>query len=373
MGWLGDIESGLAIGGAVTGGPVGLGAFLAKDALDRQNAARAAGLGIPTPTINRSLGGMKVTAPGFGELLQKAIGGDYSPYAETINRGYEKLGQPLHDISDRSGITSQATNLLAENFIERVYQKTGKLPSADQVTQFVGENMTPDFAKQVISDTINPAQLNKISDMYLDVNPEIVNGLKPAADNTSLAATAQQLNQFYDPLQKYALEDVKRQFDPLRARAVEEEAALGRLRSGVSAAPNSAIGQVDVNQGNAFANVISNILGQKASGTLDLNKFNQNMGLQQQQLQNAKNEFNQTLGFNKQQYSDQMDYQNKALALQEILGRQMAANRRNRGLAGAFGGAASGAATGTAILPGWGTAIGAGLGGLGGYFSSKED
>ena len=36
--------------------------------------------------------------------------------------------------------------------------------------------------------------------------------------------------------------------------------------------------------------------------------------------------------------------------------------------AGALGGAAAGAAAGTAIMPGWGTAIGAGIGLLGGYF-----
>lgn len=39
----------------------------------------------------------------------------------------------------------------------------------------------------------------------------------------------------------------------------------------------------------------------------------------------------------------------------------------------ALGGAASGAATGTMIMPGWGTAIGAGVGLLGGLFAEKAD
>lgn len=39
---------------------------------------------------------------------------------------------------------------------------------------------------------------------------------------------------------------------------------------------------------------------------------------------------------------------------------------------GALKGAAGGAATGTAILPGWGTAIGAGVGGLLGYFGGDD-
>lgn len=38
---------------------------------------------------------------------------------------------------------------------------------------------------------------------------------------------------------------------------------------------------------------------------------------------------------------------------------------------GVLGGAASGAATGTAIMPGWGTAVGAGIGGLMGYGATR--
>ena len=38
---------------------------------------------------------------------------------------------------------------------------------------------------------------------------------------------------------------------------------------------------------------------------------------------------------------------------------------------GAMGGAASGAATGTMIMPGWGTLIGAGLGAVGGMMGDK--
>ena len=43
----------------------------------------------------------------------------------------------------------------------------------------------------------------------------------------------------------------------------------------------------------------------------------------------------------------------------------------NTKAAGAASGAAQGAALGTQIMPGWGTAIGAVVGGIGGYFSSK--
>ena len=45
----------------------------------------------------------------------------------------------------------------------------------------------------------------------------------------------------------------------------------------------------------------------------------------------------------------------------------------NSGLAGAGAGALSGAATGTSIMPGWGTLIGALIGGSAGYFSSRSD
>lgn len=63
------------------------------------------------------------------------------------------------------------------------------------------------------------------------------------------------------------------------------------------------------------------------------------------------------------------DYNTQASAYNDYL--RNYGKRGSNGLTGAVSGAAGGAATGTMILPGWGTAIGAGIGGIAGYFGSK--
>jgi len=63
---------------------------------------------------------------------------------------------------------------------------------------------------------------------------------------------------------------------------------------------------------------------------------------------------------------------NTVMSLAQLAQQEQYANAGGGNMmGGVLGGAASGAATGTAILPGWGTAIGAGVGGLMGAFASR--
>ena len=282
------------------------------------------------------------------KLQVEAIGAEPSGYQGVFQRAYGQIGQP-GEVGNQW--VQKGTSELAQSFIDRYHQKTGKLPDAGMVKDFVASNLTPDYAKQYIKGEIPRESIQaNLVDPYID-SKDLIKPTGTQGNLTNLQPTIDQLNQFYNPLQEAAVSDIKRQFDPLRARAVEEEAALGRLRSGASAAQGSPIQDVTANEGNALQSAISNILGAKASGVLDLNKFNQNLALQQQSAKDARNQFQQTLGFNKQQYSDQTDYQNKALALQEMIGRMQAEGRKPGTLdylgtafggAGALGGLAGG-------------------------------
>ena len=264
------------------------------------------------------------------KLEAQAIGQTPAGYQGIFQKVYNKnLGQP-GEIGAQWYITG--TQELAEAFIDRYLEKNGKMPDAGTIKDFVAKNLDENYAKNYIQGGINRDQVKtQYVDPYLDnlKQEELIKQQNdPAYQQSQLEKSVQVLNRFYDPLQEQALADVKRQFNPLRARAADEEAALGRLRSGVSAAPEAPIQQVDAQQGNAFSKVISDILGQKAGGVLDYSKFGQNQATTQQQIANAKNEFNQTFGFNKQQYSDQLDYQNRALALQDMIARQQAEARK---------------------------------------------
>lgn len=87
------------------------------------------------------------------------------------------------------------------------------------------------------------------------------------------------------------------------------------------------------------------------------------------QMNNYQNLANIGLGALTGQANAGQSYANNASQLYQQQANAAAANaNRPSGLQSALGGAAAGAAAGTAIMPGWGTAIGAGIGALGSLF-----
>lgn len=83
------------------------------------------------------------------------------------------------------------------------------------------------------------------------------------------------------------------------------------------------------------------------------------------QMNNYQNLANIGLGALTGQANAGQNYANNSSQLWQQQANAAAANaNRPSGLQSALGGAAAGAATGTAIMPGWGTAIGAGVGAL---------
>lgn len=87
------------------------------------------------------------------------------------------------------------------------------------------------------------------------------------------------------------------------------------------------------------------------------------------QMNNYQNLANIGLGALTGQATAGQNYANNASQLYQQQANAAAANaNRPSGFRSALGGAAAGAAAGTAIMPGWGTAIGAGIGALGSLF-----
>lgn len=87
------------------------------------------------------------------------------------------------------------------------------------------------------------------------------------------------------------------------------------------------------------------------------------------QMNNYQNLANIGLGALTGQANAGQNFANNASQLYQQQANAAAANaNRPSGLQSALGGAATGAAIGTSIMPGWGTAIGAGVGALGSLF-----
>ena len=305
-------------------------------------------------------------------------------YRGTVNQGYQSLDQPLNDPNTgREDLTTNYISQLADVYADRVFKQTGQLPSADQIRQFVSQNANSGNAAKFIQGNLNRDQIATIADQHLGGNPVVQPQITAPTQNQIGAGTNRALdesNKIYDMVQNQAVESNRRAFAPLRTRAAEEEAALGRLRSPVSAAPESAVNNIDVQEGNSLSGIISNIMGQKASNTLDFSKFNETLGAGERRAGEAesqfarnlatnRNQFAQTLNFNREKQDTENTLNRKQLSIADMIGRAQGKNQPGRGQA-ALSGGLSGAASGAAFGP-WGALIG-GAAGAGLGYASKD-
>lgn len=310
-------------------------------------------------------------------------------YISIINRAFESLGQPATDtphpergtdsmgivIGDRYNTTAKFVNDMAKSFVDRVHGQTGQIPTDDQVKQFIAQNSNQGNAMKFIQGQFNPDQMNTLSDNYIKTNPDVVG--KQNAIEDQVKGLQGYADQQYNLGRENLLQGTA-DINAQQKRGLVEDLAsqnqLGQANSRYS------LDALENNQNKSLSMALKDLSAQRAAtGT--------GLGLSAAQLGQQGQQFNQQFGLANQQFMNQQDVQaqnyglmNKQLGLAGQLGQQQAAGQSNNGLAGAGGGALSGAATGatvgSAFLPGAGTAIGAGIGGLGGgllgYFTNRR-
>lgn len=323
------------IAAAATAIPTGGASYWLKDSMDRTNSPANP----EAPGASQSNAAYNPKNKSISDLVRGRFG-DATPYRGTVTKGYNQLGQPGTG-ADLGNVTETFITNLASVFADKVFEKTGNLPTIEQLNEFVAENATAGNASKFITGSLNEDQIGTISKYYIQSNPDITApATVPKVPSTydigqGTNRALEESNKIYDQVQTQAIDANRRAFAPLRSRAAEEEAALGRLRSPVSAAPESAINQVDVNEGNSLSGIIGNILGQKASNTLDFSKFNETLGAGERRAGEATTQFNQNLANQKNQFNrtllssqDEMDYNrglnDRMFSLSEMLGKAQA-------------------------------------------------
>ena len=88
--------------------------------------------------------------------------GDYT-YADVFRQAYKRLGQP----NAPEEIIVQGTQSLIDNFIDRVKEKTGKLPTEQQINDFVGQNLTVSYAEKFITGLPSGTLKANVIDPYI--------------------------------------------------------------------------------------------------------------------------------------------------------------------------------------------------------------
>lgn len=296
----------------------------------------------------------------LSDLINKLYGNDTltKDYQGTIDKGYQNLNQPLNaPNTGREDKTNEFVSDLASNFADRVYQKTGQLPSEDQIRQFVVANATTSNASKFITGNLGTDAMSALSDQHIQGNPDIVSSANPqpnpaAAAQQRILGLNDQLNKVYDTgEQNYVNRYNSDVYAPAKTSAVNDMAAQG-----LSTQPTSRIGlnQIEGNRQRDISSGLNTLESNRAAGSVDLGKQIEQLLQGQQQITNQNTQFGQSLANNANQFNrnynlnqDQLDYnrglQQQQMDLSSQLGRLQAQNAQ----------------------PGWDDKVLAGLGGLG--------
>lgn len=323
----------------------------------------------------------QLSGTGYGDTLknlneQSYLGKVIPAYDEAAANDPNLLKNLNHDYAP-ADYTNKFIDQLASTFVDRIYAKTGQLPSQDQVHQYLASNATQGNATKFIQGNLNPDQLNAMADQHIQSNPDLLGSTNGTPESRILGLN-DQLDKIYNAGEKnYVNSYDTNVFNPAMTRTADSLAGQGIITN-----PNSrySLDQVEANRGRDISSGLNTLESNRAAGSVDLGKTIEQLLQSQQGINNQSSQFNQTMALNQDQLDRQNALQNKQLSLADRLGQLQAGQQSNNGLSGALGGGLSGAAigatAGSGFGPGPGTAIGAGVGGLagllGGYFGTKK-
>ena len=104
----------------------------------------------------------------YGSEIHARPGGPRTGYTGTFEQGYKNLGQGPNA---PEAIVYNGTKALTDAFIERVYEKTGQFPSAEQTRDFVSGNLTTGFAEKIIQGSISADSIKtQMVDPFMGAN-----------------------------------------------------------------------------------------------------------------------------------------------------------------------------------------------------------
>jgi len=265
-----------------------------------------------------------------GTLREKVFGQTPTDYRGTFQQGFETLGQ-TGEVNPN--VVTNGTIALADAFIEQIQKQTGNLPSEDQVRQFVASTLDRGFASEFIRGIPKDSIVANYVSPYVKSN---INDLNPSTETNSLekeiasrnSGLSARLDDLFNRATNTVSGRINREFNDQRGRAIEEEAALGRLRSPVSI---PTIARIDENRNRSLSDAFGQLAGQRASGEMDLSKTIEGILAGERRAKEQGNQFNQELGLRRDmlkdqrnQYQDSLGLQRQQIGLAERIGKMQA-------------------------------------------------
>ena len=303
------------------------------------------------------------------EYLNPINGISPQDYGGTIKQGYQALGQPA-SVNRDEAITYNAVLSLANNFVNKITQKTGKIPSEDQVKAFVASTLTPGFAQQFIQGIGNDQIRANYVDPYISENAGTLGiGGGQGDIEKRLLGLNDQLNKVYDTGRKSLISGIEDTYGTQKRGLADDLAGQGLLGQPTS---RYSLDRLEANKGKSIQSGLNVLEGQRAGGAVDLAGTIESLLANERRAGDARAESGRNFRANREDTYFNRGLQSRQLDMASQLGRLQAGAGGDNGLMGGLGGATSGALIGSKLLPGWGTAIGAVGGGLLGYFGSRR-
>ena len=116
----------------------------------------------------------------------------------------------------------------------------------------------------------------------------ISQGVTEEEDNSTL----DQYNKLFSQYAEGSVDRFNREVAPQRSRLISEEAALGRLDSPAS---RYSLNRFDDQANSRLSDMIAQLAGTQAQGTVDYSKFGQELGLKRDTLSSQMDQFNRKL------------------------------------------------------------------------------
>lgn len=309
-------------------------------------------------------------------LYDKITGATYRDYNPVINQGYQNLGQPGG--GDHDAITYNAVLSLAEPYAQRVFDKTGKLPTEDQVRQFVAQNLSQGYAQKFIQGLPRDQILANYVDPAIEADalnqPATGTGATNAVEDRILGLN-DQLDTIYNKSSELARQGNEDIYGKAKRGLADDLAGQGLLTQPTS---RYSLDALEGEKNKSLGQTMATLAADRASGGIDLSKTIENLLAGERRAGEQVNQFKQGLSFKNKEFNAGRDdtyfnqgMKNRELDMASMLGRLQAGGQGDSGLAGAGGGALGGAALGSKFGP-WGALAGGVGGGLLGYFTSKK-
>lgn len=297
---------------------------------------------------------------GLGKKLSDTIYGtglgigENSPYTGQFKEAKKNLGQNPEDFNHdknwlgqeyakSSGVPFEdiiygGTRTLADAFIERVYEKTGKLPEESQVRDFVSGNLNAAFAEKYIKgltnfDTIKSGMVDPyIASKIDDFSPASDNSIEQGI-NQRMSDLAAKLEGIYGQQREALKGNVEQSYGDQKASIAKDLAGQGMLYN--QPASRASFDALEREKGKSLTQGLASLSASQAQGETDISKTIESLLQNQRTSDQQARQFGQDLAFRNRGLDSAIEnsyYErglgNRGLDLAARLGQQQADARK---------------------------------------------